>query len=86
MSEEKRIIKSEHGVLSCSYPTSDNKPFWHFSEGFGPVPITKTEFKRDVVNQMFGLDSQIINFIGVDEFWDRYSKPIAEQKVHSDDK
>lgn len=85
MTEEKRIITSEHGALSCDYyPTSDNTPLWHFSAGFTPAPITKTEFKEAFENRMFGIDGQVIRFIGIDEFWDIYSKPITGKKVPDD--
>jgi hypothetical protein len=82
MTEEKRIIVSKHGALSCLYPTGDNKPLWQFSDGFTPVPVTKAELKNIVTNHMFGLDSQVIDFIGIDEFWDMYSKPVPEKKYH----
>jgi hypothetical protein len=81
MTEEKRIIVSEHGALSCFYPTDNNIPVWQFSKNFSPKPITKTEFKDIVNNYMFGFN-EIINFIGVDEFWNKYSKPVPEQKYN----
>lgn len=84
MTEEKRVIVSKHGALSCLYPTSDNKPLWSFDNYSTPDPITKTELKRVFENQMFGLDSEVIRFIGIDEFWDRYSKPITGKKVPDD--
>lgn len=80
MTEEKRIIVSEHGALTCSYPTDNNIPVWEFSKNFSPEPITKSEFKNFVVKSMFGFNKQIIEFIGVDEFWDMYSKPVPEKK------
>lgn len=82
MTEEKRIIVSEHGALSCSYPTDNNIPVWEFSKNFPPEPITKSELKNIVTNHMFGLDSQIIDFIGVDEFWNKYGKPVPEKEYH----
>lgn len=80
MTEERRIIVSEHGALSCSYPTDNNIPVWEFSKNFPPEPITKSELKNIVTNHMFGLDSQIIDFIGVDEFWNKYGKPVPDKK------
>lgn len=82
MTEEKRIIVSEHGVLSCTFPLGTDQPFWEFGDYFPPEPITKSEFKNFVVNNyMFGFN-EIINFIGVDEFWNKYSKPVPEQKYN----
>jgi hypothetical protein len=79
MTEERRIIVSEHGALTCLYPTDNNIPVWEFSKNFSPEPITKSEFKDIVNNYMFGF-KEIINFIGVDEFWNKYGKPVPEEK------
>jgi hypothetical protein len=75
MTEERRIIVSEHGALSCSYPINNNIPVWEFSKNFPPDPITKSEFKDIVNNYMFGFN-EAINFIGIDEFWTKYGKPV----------
>lgn len=82
MTEEKRIIVSEHGALSCTFPLGTDQPFWEFGDYFPPEPITKSEFKNFVVKSMLGFNKQIIEFIGVDEFWDMYSKPVPEQKYN----
>lgn len=85
MTEEKRVIVSEYGTLSCIYPPVGNRdryqPIWHFTDSFNdPALMTKSEFKDIVNNDMAKFLRDIINFIGVDEFWNKYSKPVPEQR------
>lgn len=85
MIEEKRIITSKYGTLSRTYPTtSDIAPVWKFTFICEPTPITKAQFKKVVKSKMRFPDAAIVNIIGIDKFWDRYSKPITGKKVPDD--
>lgn len=75
--EEKRIIESEYGALTRGLDP-EGFPILQFDTTIGikPVPITKSEFYKATGSDLAKSVGDLLDFIGIDEFWDKYSKPI----------
>lgn len=76
MIEEKRIIVSENGALcgNSSFQFFTNNELKH--SHITPTQMTKSEFMKIVIPSMIPGMIDAIEFIGIEKFWNTYSKPV----------
>ncbi|WP_277133918.1 hypothetical protein [Lactobacillus sp. ESL0679] len=77
MTEEKRIFSKNGYVLFYNEPMQ----WWDWERcGMAPTPVTKSTFKKVIKNYFYEETRDLINFISIDEFWDKYGTPVPEKK------
>ncbi|MCO6528613.1 MAG: hypothetical protein J6572_10685 [Gilliamella sp.] len=79
MTEEKRIFNN--GKYCAYFKNYGCNQFLMIHELDERHPKADPFTYDDLKSGVYGIGKIVVDIIGIDEFWDRYSKPVTEKKV-----